>query len=48
MRHKKIDHLYFNATDLDAVKKFYTDVGFDFVQEMEHGARGGSSDIHAL
>lgn len=39
MKHIKIDHLHFFATDLDEAIKFYTDIGFEFIHKLEHGGR---------
>lgn len=37
MTHKQIDHLHFYATDLKASRKFYEDIGFEFIREISHG-----------
>ena len=39
MKHIKMDHIHFFATDLDEAVKFYTDLGCEFVQRFEHGGR---------
>lgn len=39
MKHHKIDHLHFFASDLDEAIKFYTDLGCEVVQRFEHSGR---------
>ena len=39
MKHIKMDHIHFFATDLDEAVRFYTDLGCEFVQRFEHGGR---------
>lgn len=39
MRKLKIDHLHFFVTNLGEAVSFYEDIGFEFVQRMEHGGR---------
>ena len=39
MKHHKVDHLHFFATDLDEAIKFYKDMGFEFIHRLNHGGR---------
>lgn len=39
MKHLKIDHLHFFATDLDDATKFYTDLGCEVIHRFEHSGR---------
>ena len=39
MKHLKMDHLHFFATDLDDAIKFYKDLGCEIVQRFEHSGR---------
>jgi catechol 2,3-dioxygenase-like lactoylglutathione lyase family enzyme len=42
MKHIRMDHLHFFATDLDAAIKFYKDMGFEFIHKLEHGGRAAA------
>ncbi len=42
MKHIRVDHLHFFATDLDEAIKFYKDMGFEFVHKLEHGGRAAA------
>ena len=42
MKHVRVDHIHFFATDLDEAIKFYTDMGFEFVHKLEHGGRAAA------
>jgi catechol 2,3-dioxygenase-like lactoylglutathione lyase family enzyme len=39
MKHLKIDHIHFFATDLNKTEKFYTDLGCELIQRFEHSGR---------
>lgn len=39
MKHVKMDHIHFFATDLDEAVGFYTDLGCDLVRRFVHGGR---------
>ena len=39
MKHLKIDHIHFFATNLDDAIKFYKDLGCEFIERFEHSGR---------
>jgi catechol 2,3-dioxygenase-like lactoylglutathione lyase family enzyme len=39
MKHLKIDHIHFLATDLNKAEKFYIDLGCELIQRFEHSGR---------